>query len=162
MEELQERTEEAQLEAMKALVGDMPANMAFSNGVRPKSTDEDPEMARDAQREAATDFVSVLLKQMAKGKAKFLQVILAPVEATLPQKVPVEPTVDKDKGVVVMNFDDDYWGDDEVLSGCESDQHHGRIRVMYLVVLCEPLRTFICVTDIFGIVISLIALIHFC
>lgn len=69
---------------MKALVGDMPANMAFSNGVRPKSTDEDPEMARDAQREAATDFVSVLLKQMAKGKAKFLQVILAPVEATLP------------------------------------------------------------------------------
>ncbi|KAF8667719.1 hypothetical protein HU200_052673 [Digitaria exilis] len=50
--QVQARAKEAQLEAMRALVGDLTSNMAFSKGVQERSSDGVLEMRRDAQRKA--------------------------------------------------------------------------------------------------------------
>ncbi|KAF8675220.1 hypothetical protein HU200_047887 [Digitaria exilis] len=67
---------------------------------------------RDAQKDAVRAPGSILRKEKDKGKSTGLRVTFAPVE----------PTVNKGKGVVVISSnEDDGWGDDDVLSGCESD-----------------------------------------
>ncbi|KAF8728816.1 hypothetical protein HU200_018098 [Digitaria exilis] len=67
---------------------------------------------RDAQRDAVVAPGSILRKEKDKGKSTGLRMTFAPVD----------PAVNKGKGVVVISSDeDDGWGDDEILSGCESD-----------------------------------------
>ncbi|KAF8724220.1 hypothetical protein HU200_021241 [Digitaria exilis] len=109
--QVQDRAREAQLEAMRALVGDLPSNMTIRKGDLERSSDGCVGM-RDAQRDAVRAPGSILRKEKGKGKSTGLRVTFAPVE----------PVVNKGKGVVVISSDeDDGWGDDEVLSGCESD-----------------------------------------
>ncbi|KAF8766101.1 hypothetical protein HU200_007596 [Digitaria exilis] len=109
--QVQDRAREAQLEAMRALVGDLPCNMTIRKGDLERSSDGCVGM-RDAQRDAVRAPGSILRKEKGKGKSTGLRVTFAPVE----------PAVNKGKGVVVISSDeDDGWGDDEVLSGCESD-----------------------------------------
>ncbi|KAF8687441.1 hypothetical protein HU200_043134 [Digitaria exilis] len=87
---------------------------------RPLSRDERAEKRRkleeerhlERQRDAVRAPGSILRKEKDKGKSTGLRVTFAPVE----------PAVNKGKGVVVISSDeDDGWGDDEILSGCESD-----------------------------------------
>ncbi|KAF8666098.1 hypothetical protein HU200_053810 [Digitaria exilis] len=119
--QVQDRAREAQLEAMRALVGDLPSNMTFMKGALERSSDGVLEMRRDAHREAVRALGSVLRKKD-KGKSKGLHVRFAPVEPTVPQDGRVAPAVNKGKGaVVIIPDEDDGWGDDEILSGCESD-----------------------------------------
>ncbi|KAF8766141.1 hypothetical protein HU200_007639 [Digitaria exilis] len=109
--QVQDRAREAQLEAMRALVGDLPCNMTIRNGALERSSDGFVGM-RDAQRDAVGTSGSILRKEKDKGKSTSLRVTFASVE----------PAINKGKGVVVISSDeDDGWGDDEVLSGCESD-----------------------------------------
>ncbi|KAF8689868.1 hypothetical protein HU200_041500 [Digitaria exilis] len=109
--QVQDRAREAQLEAMRALVGDFPCNMTIRKGDLEMSSDGCVGM-RDAQRDAVRAPGSILRKEKGKGKSTGLRVTFAPVE----------PAVNKGKGVMVISSDeDDGWGDDEVLSGCESD-----------------------------------------
>ncbi|KAF8691547.1 hypothetical protein HU200_040697 [Digitaria exilis] len=105
--QVQDRAREAQLEAMRALVGDLPCNMTIRKGALERSSDGFVGM-RDAQREAVRAPGSIFRKEKDKMKSTGLRVIFAPVE----------PAVNKGKGVVVISLDvDDGWGDDEVLSG---------------------------------------------
>ncbi|KAF8701934.1 hypothetical protein HU200_033265 [Digitaria exilis] len=109
--QVQDRAREAQLEAMRALVGDLPCNMTIRKGALERSSDGFIGM-RDAQRDAVRAPGSILRKEKDKGKSTDLRVTFAPVE----------PAVNKGKGVVVISSDeDDGWGDDEILSGCELD-----------------------------------------
>ncbi|KAF8701332.1 hypothetical protein HU200_033662 [Digitaria exilis] len=109
--QVQDQAREAQLEAMRALVGDLPCNMTIRKGALERSSDGFVGM-RDAQRDAVRAPGSILRKEKDKGKSTGLRVTFAPVD----------PAVNKGKGVVVISSDeDDGWGDDEILSGCESD-----------------------------------------
>ncbi|KAF8676457.1 hypothetical protein HU200_047012 [Digitaria exilis] len=109
--QVQDRAREAQLQAMRALVGDLPCNMIIRKGDLERSSDGFVGM-RDAQRDAVRAPGSILRKEKGKGKSTGLRVTFAPVE----------PAVNKGKGVVVISSDeDDGWVDDEVFSGCESD-----------------------------------------
>ncbi|KAF8683655.1 hypothetical protein HU200_044583 [Digitaria exilis] len=109
--QVQDRAREAQLEAMRALVGDLPCNMTIRKGDLERSSDGYVGM-RDAQRDAVRAPGSILRKEKGKGKSTGLRVTFAPVE----------PAVNKGKGVVVISSDEnDGWSDDEVLSSCESD-----------------------------------------
>ncbi|KAF8762820.1 hypothetical protein HU200_009041 [Digitaria exilis] len=109
--QVQDRAREAQLEAMRALVGDLPCNMTIRKGDLERSSDGFVGM-RDAQRDAVRALGSILRKEKGKGKSTGLRVTFTPIE----------PAVNKGKGVVVISSDeDDGWGDDEVLSGCESN-----------------------------------------
>ncbi|KAF8692252.1 hypothetical protein HU200_039857 [Digitaria exilis] len=87
---------------------------------RPLSRDERAEKRRkleeerhlERQRDAVRAPGSILRKEKDKEKSTGLRVTFALVE----------PAVNKGKGVVVISSDeDDGWGDDEILSGCESD-----------------------------------------
>ncbi|KAF8681753.1 hypothetical protein HU200_045190 [Digitaria exilis] len=105
--QVQDRAREAQLEAMRALVGDLPCNMTIRKGALERSSDGFVGM-RDAQRDAVRAPRSILRKEKDKGKSTGLRVTFATVE----------PAVNKGKGVVVISSDeDDGWGDDEILSG---------------------------------------------
>ncbi|KAF8687822.1 hypothetical protein HU200_042761 [Digitaria exilis] len=67
---------------------------------------------RDARRDAVRAPGSTLRKEKDKEKSTGLRGTFALVD----------PAVNKGKGVVVISSDeDDGWGDDEILSGCESD-----------------------------------------
>ncbi|KAF8659660.1 hypothetical protein HU200_058423 [Digitaria exilis] len=75
---------------------------------------------RDGQREAVRPPGSVLRKEKDKRKSTSLRVRFGPVEPTLPQDTRGASAVNKGKRVVVISSDEeDGWGDDEVLSGCE-------------------------------------------
>ncbi|KAF8752674.1 hypothetical protein HU200_011913 [Digitaria exilis] len=109
--QVQDRAREAQLEAMSALVGDLPCNMTIRKGALERSSNGFVGI-RDAQRDVVRAPGSILRKEKDKGKSTGLRVTFALVD----------PAVNKGKGVVVISSDeDDGWGDDEILSGCESD-----------------------------------------
>ncbi|KAF8754817.1 hypothetical protein HU200_011433 [Digitaria exilis] len=111
----------AQMEAMRALVRDLPGNMDSAEG--------DKDMVRDDHLEMVRDLLSDLGKHVTKGKNKEpKQVRFAETcDIIEPKKgVDKDQGVDKGKGkgIVIISSDDDLddgWGDDELLSGCYPD-----------------------------------------
>ncbi|KAF8694082.1 hypothetical protein HU200_038542 [Digitaria exilis] len=105
----------------RALVRDLPRNMDSAEGHK--------DMVRDDHLEMVRDLLSDLGKHVTKGKnkePKRVQFAETCDSIEPKQGVNKDQGVDKGKGkgIVIISSDDDLddgWGDDELLSGCDSD-----------------------------------------